>query len=485
MWFESDLWSDRIALSDQHQSMTYESLARHVRVRSDWLRDQGIERVALCMDNQIEWVLFDLACQAADVCCVPVPAFFSSQQLDHLIRASAIELLLCDTTTDHMLDSCARSTPFKGIGYQAFEPQTSAQMPQGTHKITFTSGTTGTPKGVCLSTHAQLTVAQSLTNAVGIEAVQHLCLLPLATLLENVAGVYAPLLSGGTVYLASEAERGFQGSRLTNPQALLTLISQRQPNSLILVPELLSMLIIACQQGWQPPSSLQFIAVGGAHVAASLLQQAHAFGLPVYQGYGLSECASVVALNTPSQASLNSVGQVLEHNRLRLEDQELVITGNLFLGYLNQPETFYPKTFATGDLANIDRNWLSITGRKKNILINSFGRNLSPEWIEAELLATQCFRYAIVFGEARPQCGAILVPISSDVSQETIAAALEAVNQTLPDYARIHQWVLADAGFAHTPGLLTATGKPIRTAILSHFSSAIDDLFQPTISSES
>lgn len=479
MWFESQQWRQRIALQDQHQAITYQQLSEHVTLRRDWLAQQEVQRIALCMDNQIEWVLFDIACQALDICCVPVPSFFSAQQLDHLLVSSAIELLLCDNSMRPLIQNNQRLTPFEGIIGQRRYPNLVPQIPLGTTKITFTSGTTGSPKGVCLSTSSQLTVARSLVDAVGLDAPRHLCLLPLATLLENIAGVYAPLMRGGCVYLAQASERGFEGSRLMAPHAMLQLIDQQQPSSLILVPELLSVLIAASQNGWQPPTSLQFIAVGGAKVATQMIQQAHALGLPVYQGYGLSECASVVALNTPQSNAIGQVGKVLEHNQLCIKNHELVVTGNLFLGYLNQPESFYPSAFATGDLAELENGWLNIIGRQKNLIINSFGRNLSPEWIEAELLATQLFRHAVVFGEALPNCGAILEPASSIVEEEAIASAIRKVNQTLPDYARLHHWIISTAPFAQIPGLLTNTGKPIRANILAHYRSTIHSLYQP------
>nr|MDC2856527.1 AMP-binding protein [Ningiella sp. W23] len=92
----------------------------------------------------------------------------------------------------------------------------------GTQKITFTSGSTGEPKGVCLSTQSQMQVAQSLCEQINISKPTHLCLLPLPVLLENIAGIYAPLLSGGCVHLMPLNELGFVGSgikTLTNSLA--------------------------------------------------------------------------------------------------------------------------------------------------------------------------------------------------------------------------------------------------------------------------
>lgn len=488
MWyFSSPEWANKVALIQQDKQLTYQALADAVTARKNWLMEQKVSRVAIAMDNTMEWVLFDLACQDAKLCCVPVPSFFSPQQTAHLLNESGIELMLTqDNNSPSDRNSPAnndtKDSPFGGVYVTRLTVQNEPQIPTGTNKITFTSGTTGSPKGVCLSNESQLNVAHSIADAVALQDVRHLCLLPLATLLENIAGIYSPLLVGGTIILASQEERGFSGSRLAQPQQLLALISQQQPTSLILVPELLSLFVGACQQGWKPPKSLQFIAVGGGKVAAGLVQKAHALGLPVYQGYGLSECASVVSLNTPMQEDQASAGAVLPHNQLHIEQGELVITGNLFLGYLNQPESFYPQDVRTGDLVSLTNGFLNIDGRQKNIIINSFGRNLSPEWVEAELMATGYFREALVFGEAKSYCGALLSPAAANITEEQIQQVVSMVNQHLPDYARIGTWLPLAQPLMSIPGMVTATGKPIRDKILAHFADQIEPLYQDTFS---
>lgn len=478
MWFSHPAWGQNTALIDADQQLTYVQLEAAVEARSDWLLEQNVSRVALLMDNQIEWVLFDLACQQAGICCVPVPVFFSVQQTEYLLGASAIELLIVETERANAFAVTSFDTPFKKLKAQSFQPHEQPELPEGTHKITFTSGTTGAPKGVCLSTDSQLVVARSLVSALALQDVKHLSLLPLATLLENIAGIYAPLLVGGTVYLASQQQRGFEGSRMVQPKAMLALINQVQPTSLILVPELLWFMVQACHQGWQPPESLVFIAVGGGKVSAQMLITARQLGLPVYQGYGLSEFASVVALNTPNNDHLLSAGTLLEHSEANVIDGELTVRGNLFLGYMNHPESFYPTQFATGDLVDLKANVLTIQGRRKNIIINSFGRNFSPEWVESELLASQISRSVVVFGEARAYCGAILVLMSSEIPDDLVKTTIEQVNAGLPDYAQIKGWVLAMEPFEASEGLVTATGKPIRDAILDHYKDRINDLYQ-------
>src|SRR5690606_36978821 len=139
---------------------------------------------------------------------------------------------------------------------------------------------------------------------------RHLCVLPLAVLLENVAGVYAPLLAGAEVVLPSLDEVGFTGTALDVPRFLAAL-ARHAPHSLILMPQLLQVLVGAAEQGAPLRDFLRCVAVGGARVSPVLLRRAEAAGLPVVEGYGLSECASVVCLNTPAARPIASGGRAL------------------------------------------------------------------------------------------------------------------------------------------------------------------------------
>src|SRR5690606_15998847 len=134
-------------------------------------------------------------------------------------------------------------------------PATSGVYPLGTQKITYTSGSTGTPKGVCLSESNQWQVAQSVARVVNeaSDVQRHLCLLPLSTLLENVAGLYGALLSGAEVFLPNATERGLSGSNGLSVSRMLACLDRTAPHSLILIPQLLTVLVQAADQDWQPP----------------------------------------------------------------------------------------------------------------------------------------------------------------------------------------------------------------------------------------
>jgi long-subunit acyl-CoA synthetase (AMP-forming) len=197
-------------------------------------------------------------------------------------------------------------------------------------------------------------------------------------------------------------------------------------------------------------------------------------GLPVYQGYGLSESASVTCINAPEKNVIGSVGTPLPHVTLDVaDDGELWLHDPLFLGYVGEESA--PAYYATGDIGRIDTSgYVYITGRKKHVLITANGRNISPEWPESVLLSHPAIVQAVVVGDAQPYLAALIV---SDAPDETIACAVHDANQTLPDYARIKRWQRINPLSAENE-CLTGTGRARRTQINQHYHIPITSLFE-------
>jgi len=477
--------ADQPAIVGIDKTYSWHELYKLTAEVAQQLQASSYKTVAFYADNSPAWVIVDLACRMADVTLLPLPAFFSDQQLRHAVKQAGVTAILhCnDDRLSQLLalnDQQALTLTSLGLVLNAFE-QPVVALPETTAKITFTSGSTGHPKGVCLSNDQQLRVAQSLLSATGLVAPIHLSILPFSTLLENIGGIYAPLLGGGTIIALPTSSLGFNGSNGSNGfdlTRLLATISQYQPNSMILLPELLMALVAAISKGWQPPSSLKFIAVGGSKVSPSLLQRGQALGLPVYEGYGLSECGSVVSLNSPSDMKLGTIGKVLPHLNVTIEHGEIVVAGNTFLGYINEPDSGSKAKIYTGDLGFFDENnFLHINGRKKNLLISSFGRNINPEWVESELLSKGLLQQCVVFGDAKPYCVSLLYPRDSNTSDETIQLLIDSVNQQLPNYAQIAQWTKLIKPMSFANGLLTSNGRPVRQKIINDYAKQIEQLY--------
>ena len=412
-------------------------------------------RVAgLVADNGVDWVVADLAAQSAGVVLVPLPAFFTAAQLEHAVAASGM-----DSVLGAPLPGFEAAGDVEGLGWWRRTCPT-PELPPGTAKLTFTSGTTGAPKGIALGSDQQWAVARSVAGvARALVLRRHLCLLPLSVLLENVAGVYAALAAEMEFCVPSLGEVGMRGSSSFDANACLAAIERWQAQSVILLPQMLAALASAIERGARAPRTLKFAAVGGARVSPALIERARALGVPAYEGYGLSECASVVALNVPGADRPGSVGRALPHARVRIEAGEIVVDG-----------------IRTGDLGSVDEDgYLHIDGRRKNVLITSFGRNVSPEWPEAELLAGGAIAQAAVFGEARARLCALLVP-APGATREAIEAQVRAANQRLPDYARVGAWLPADEPFTPRNGLATANGRARRDAVWHAYAERLDAL---------
>jgi long-chain acyl-CoA synthetase len=320
-------------------------------------------------------------------------------------------------------------------------------------------------------------VARSVRDAVaGLSITRHLCALPLATLLENVAGVYAPWMAGAEVVVPSLEDMGLAGATRFDPAALLRVIEHYEPQSMILVPQMLAAVVAALERGAPRPESLKLVAVGGARVSAALLARAEQVGLPVYEGYGLTECASVVALNAPGARRPGSVGKPLPHADVSIDKNgEIHIGGPAVGAYVGGEHT--PSRFATGDLGHLDADgFLHITGRRKNVFITSFGRNVSPEWVEAELCDGSSVVQAAVFGESRPWNVAVVVP-GPTAARGDLEAAIDAANRRLPDYARVNDYVIADEPFLPANGQATSNGRPRRAAIWTRYCTRIAALY--------
>ena len=432
--------------------------------------------VGLLLDNGPAWVVADLAAMERGLRCVPLPTFFSQQQLRHAIHDAGVDIVLTD-----QVERISQLVPVRSremfsvagsvVALLAIDAARAPIVPRGTVKVTYTSGSTGEPRGVCLSAAAVTDKAAALATASGASpADRSLCLMPLSTLLENIGGVYSPLLIGATCCVPSMREIGLSGSGELHVPSLLRSLRNYRPSSVIVVPQMLRALVEAVEHGAQLPCSLRFIAVGGAPVSVTLLRRAARAGLPVFEGYGLSEAASVVTLNHPGELRIGSVGRPLPGIAVSIaDDGEILLYGeDMFLGYLGGEDRGGSRTWPTGDLGHVDEDgYVYVTGRKKHIFITANGRNVSPEWVERELLAQPAIGQAAVFGEGMAGNVALLVPVPG-ADRGAIANAVQETNRHLPDYARVSRFSVAEP-FTVSNGQLTGTGRVRRDAIASAY----------------
>jgi long-chain acyl-CoA synthetase len=460
-----------IALGNGHTGLTRDQLAGEVAALAARLKQAGTRVLATLLDNGMPWVVADLAAEAAGVVHVPLPLFFTPDQTAHALQAAGVDTVLTVAAL------AARWPQFPreewGVAGETLSvlrlPAQGLSMPSGTAKLTFTSGTTGTPKGVCLGAAGLHRVRDALVQALEpLDIRRHLCALPLAVLLENVAGVMAPLARGAECRVPRLAELGVSGSSSFDPAVFNAAVERHQPHSLILLPQMLRAWAgWLAGQGRRAPDGLRMVAVGGAAVGAPLLLAARQLGIPAYEGYGLSEGSSVQTLNLPGADRPGSAGRPLPHAQVRVGDRgEIEESGGLRLGYLGQPplqDGWWP----TGDLGEIDADgFVHVRGRIKHVLITAFGRNVSPEWVETALRSGRTIAQAVVLGDGEPALCAVVWPVNEALPDAAIQAEVDAANASLPDYARVARWVRAQAPFTAGSGMATANGRPRRDAIL-------------------
>jgi len=198
----SALWGDTLRID-------YATLYAEVLYRQERLRDEQVRVIALALDNGVDAMLWDLAVLFEGLTCVTLPPFFSAAQRAHCLEQSQAERVIAEPQLQAEL--LAAGYELRGEFWcRSFNGP--SRMPAGTAKLTFTSGTTGTPKGVCLSADSFLRVARELDQASAATGPEHhLALLPLAILLENL-GCYAALYAGAVLSLPSQTTLGIQGA---------------------------------------------------------------------------------------------------------------------------------------------------------------------------------------------------------------------------------------------------------------------------------
>jgi long-chain acyl-CoA synthetase len=252
---------------------------------------------------------------------------------------------------------------------------------------------------------------------------------------------------------------------------------------------------------------MRYLVSGSAALGASVAEFFSAIDLPIVEGYGLTETAPILSVNPPDAPRVGSVGKSLPGVELRIaEDGEILARGpNLMSGYYNKPEAtaavLKDGWFHTGDIGTIDgEGYLSITDRKKDLLVTSGGKKIAPQPIEATLKRSPLLAEAILLGERRKFVAALLVPdfpalerrlkalgrppgtreelVTRDDVVSLYQELVDALNRELSQFERIKRIAILPAEFTIESGELTPTLKVKRKVVEERWRDAIERLYK-------
>lgn len=435
--------------------------------------------------NSSDWLVADLACLFAGITALPLPLAFSQSQAEHL--AGGCDGFLVDAAGQRTLAQRWKlnfpDSRLQRINEVLVEqPLLYTPDDEGDWicKIIHTSGTTSRPKGVRLSNQAVGAVLASLRQRMPTNAHRrYLSLVPLSLLLEQVTAAYLPLLAGGTVHFLPPNEP-LLGEPGASPQRLVDWILQVQPTALTVPPVMVNRFLEQLNEGGEAGERLArylksgaHITCGGAAVSIDVLRGLAEQGIGVYQGYGLSENASVVSMNTFEQQRLGSVGKPLPHVQVRIgADQTIEVkSSSLFSGYSGTDPSACAMSedgwMDTGDLGTLDADgYLYVHGRKKNVICLPNGRNVSPEQVELEYRKYPGVNDAAVFFDDLHGLVVLLCVESTPARDDLLAWSAGRFS----DIERPNRLWLLTKDDPLLEQLYTVTGRPKRADIATVFS---------------
>ena len=412
------------------------------------------------------------------------------------------------------------------------EDRIAAQQPDDVCCFIYTSGTGGRPKGVMLthrSIQANITAAiELLREGNVIENQRFLSLLPLSHSYEHTAGMHLPFQILAEVWYCESTDqiannlvevsptlmtavprlyevlhdRIMRGVRAKGGMseklfmAAVRLGTKRYQGRRLLPHELvLNMIVdrlVRTKVRSRLGGHLQYFISGGAALNPEIGNFFMALGINILQGYGQTEASPLISANRPKRIKIESVGPPVAGIDVRIaDDGELLVRGDLLMkGYWRDDAataaTIRDGWLYTGDIAAIDdEGYISITGRKKDIIVNSGGENIAPGRVEALLTIEPEIEQVMVDGDKRPWLSAVIVPseelrniaTSPDALYTMVGEAVDRANSRLSQLERVRRFLIADEPFTIDNGQMTATLKVRRHIVRDIYGDRLDELY--------
>ena len=527
---------------------------------------QAGDRVALLSATRYEWTLFDFAIWAAGAATVPIYDSSSQGQVSWILEDSEAVIAIVETGAHEQLFQDAPSSlkAVMQINDGAVEKLTAqgADVDDTELKkrlagikaddlasLVYTSGTTGRPKG-CILTHRNFLseVRGILTASIGKVAVpgnRVLTFLPLAHVLARAVSL-------------ATFEAGASQAHWSDFATITTQFERYKPNTILGVPRVFEKVrdgaARKAESGGKIPGAIfafaettakeysealdkggpslilkakhavadklvysklrealggecWFAISGGGALTPELGHFFRGLGVPIYEGYGLTETTAAHCVNVPGAQKIGTVGQPMGGNGVRIaEDGEIELNGGVvFKGYWKNDkateETFVNGWMRTGDLGELDSDgYLSITGRKKDLLVTAGGKNVSPGPMEDRIRSHSIVSQAVVVGDGKTYITALLTvdpevfekwkaengkPSGATVAElrddkdlrAELQKAVDDANAAVSHAESIKKFVILDRDLTEEDGEMTATLKIKRNVVVDRFSKEIEGMY--------
>jgi long-chain acyl-CoA synthetase len=484
---------------------TWGEIGRDVEALAGELRLAGVapgDRVAQVSENRYEWIVVDLALHTLGAVHVPIHVSLAGEQIAEQIAVCGARIVfvsrgeLVDKIAPHLRHGETLivhdqheigqgklplgGTEISSAGASPSRRSSDNVSPDDLATILFTSGTTGKPRGVMLSQRNLAWNAAATADAHGDAPDQvRINILPFSHIYARTCDLYTWVYRGSKLVLAESRETLIRDCQLVQPTVL---------NG---VPYLYERIAERARAAGVPLRALfgtrmKQLTCGGAAIAPEVEAWYAEQGMPLLPGYGLTEASPVISVSTPAARKVGTVGQPLAGLDVRIAaDGELLVRGpNVMLGYWQDDastvEAIHGGWLHTGDLGALDTDgFLTIRGRKKELIVLSTGKNVSPTRVESLLTASPLVEQAAVFGEGRAGLVALVVPVRSEgrgPSREELAAEIARRLAGAAKEEQVHHFAVLERPFSIERGELTPKLSLCREVIARNFAAELAGL---------